>query len=116
MANESGSYPKGSPSKKGSAPDIQRQDQLRKGLIIAGWVGGGILAFLLVGMLFGEALHPFMSRIGLGWLYNAESGVYADCSKSYNKHNPYCNSRRNDDTGWKSLSDKRGGSNPFSLQ
>lgn len=79
----------------------------------------GILVFLvlfLAAVIFGPRAPGLMHTLGLEWLIPEEGGIYADCSKSYNKNNPYCNREHEErDEDWSGLSKKRGGSNPFTL-
>ena len=57
-----------------------------------------------------------MRRLGLDWMIPEEGGIYADCSKSSNKNNPYCGgSGYVRDEKWRGLSNKTGGSNPFGI-
>lgn len=98
-------------NQKSNGAALPRQKLLQYG----GWILGGVMGLLLVGMMFGRQLEGVLNAVGLGFLYHPEGGVYADCSRAENKSNPYCISRRGGDGAWRNLKDNRGGGTGFSL-
>lgn len=82
----------------------------------ASWSVAGILGVLVTAMVAAKYFPDTVRAIGLGFLVNEESGVYADCSKPQNRNNPYCRKRQSPrEREWQGLGDKGGGSSGFSL-
>jgi hypothetical protein len=60
-------------------------------------IGYACVAFLTVVLfmvLSGDTFQSFLSYLGLRGMYNAEKGVYADCSKPENSGVAYCAKRK----------------------
>lgn len=85
-------------------------------LNIFGYSGLCLIAFLLVAMVGGEAFSPVLRAFGLEGVYNERQGVYADCSKSVNRNNPFCTGETpRSEQEWSNLSSGAMRSVPFSL-
>ncbi|MBX7143324.1 MAG: hypothetical protein K1X79_02625 [Oligoflexia bacterium] len=83
---------------------------------IIGWSVAGLLGFFVAAMVGAKYFPETVRSIGLGFLVNEESGVYANCSKSQNRNNPYCRGKTSPrEREWKGLGDRGGGSSAFSL-
>ncbi|MBN8549302.1 MAG: hypothetical protein J0M12_08315 [Deltaproteobacteria bacterium] len=105
------------PSLKSNSPKKSGDKRSWEPLLVrvGGWALGIIMSLMLLGIFFGEHFQDLLDEIGLGWLYHAEAGVYADCSKESNRSNPYCLSKKKDDRGWRNLKDNKGSPPGFSL-
>ena len=83
---------------------------------VAGWSIACFMGILVIAMVAAKYYPDTVRAIGLGFLVNEESGVYADCSKAQNRSNPYCRKKQSPrEREWRGLGDKGGGSSAFSL-
>lgn len=55
---------------------------------IAGYLTIGLFSIVLLLFIGGERFAPILEAFGL---YHYERGIYADCSKPFNKNNRFCN-------------------------
>jgi len=80
----------------------------RRYQILASIIGGCF--FLFIATMFSDALrYSVLETLGLDFLWHERAGVYADCSKAFNRRNRFCSDRASG-----SHRSKQSGS-PFSL-
>lgn len=91
-----------------------RQDQREKLIRWVSYIAGGFLGIMIIFAVLGQ-YFGFLGWLGLDWMVNRQGGIYADCSKAENIHNPYCAPKQSSaDREWDKM---RGGgkSVPFTL-
>ena len=92
----------------------------RRNLILraCGYVACAIIGLILLMMVSGSTFNPVLALFGLEAFTFEEGGIYADCSKSANRNNPFC-SGKHDYPQSKDWNDLRSSSGlkgmPFSL-
>lgn len=71
-----------------------------------GYCSIGVLVLVLILLLGGERFAPVLEAFGL---YHPEKGIYADCTKPYNKNNRFCNpDTPRSDRDWKNVNSGTG--------
>ena len=74
------------------------------------WMGYSALSLLtvfLIMLLSGDRFKSILSVVGLRGLKNAESGIYADCSRKENQSNPLCYREASQtERDWKGLTER----------
>jgi len=72
-------------------------------------------AVLLLVLMFGKRLG-ILDYLGFSSFHSETTGVFADCSKSENRNNDYCQPKKSrTEKDWNELSRGKGKSVPFSL-
>ena len=76
----------------------------------------GIVTIVLIMVFSGDRFSGVLAVVGLRSAYNEEGGIYADCSKSENRNNPYCSKKESaSERSWKVLTRGGGRAPQFSL-
>ena len=79
---------------------LKRQRKINIIKVSVAFIGTIMLVMVFAGNRFAYVFNS----VGLN-LFHEEGGVYADCSKRENKHNPYCQKNvSSTDKQWKTLS------------
>ena len=95
--------------------EFQVENARRKRRTVIGGVLVTVFSLLFFMLVSGDRFDHLLSYLGLKGIYNAEKGVYADCSKPENQSITYCQKlRERTEQNWESAT-RGGGGNPFTL-
>jgi len=86
----------------------QSELRIKRTVNVVGYSLVTVATLLLAMVLSGDRFQTVLSYLGIEGMSNAETGVYADCSRAANRNVAYCQPKISPEKSWKTL---RGGAN-----
>ena len=89
---------------------FKHERRIKLAVNTAGYTGIAVIGLLLFMIVAGERFAPILSVFGLSPVSYQKRGIYADCSRSANRDNPFCSGKRPQaERSWESISKNSGG-------